>query len=40
MARFIHDEDFYYDRGMRENPTAIRALYLVIIGILFAFSKV
>ena len=40
MARFFHDEDYYYDRGMRENPPAIRALYLVIIGILFAFSKV
>lgn len=40
MARFFHDEDYYYDRGMRENPLAIRALYLVIIGILFAFSKV
>ncbi|WP_302153250.1 lysophospholipid acyltransferase family protein [uncultured Enorma sp.] len=40
MARFFHDEDCYYDRGMRENPPAIRALYLVIIGILFAFSKV
>lgn len=40
MARFFHDEDFYYDRGMRENPPAIRALYLVIIGILFAFSKI
>lgn len=40
MARFFHDEDYYYDRGMRENPPAIRVLYLVIIGILFAFSKV
>ncbi len=28
MARFFHDEDYYYDRGMRENPPAIRALYL------------
>ncbi len=32
--------DFFYDHGMRSYPLPLRAFYAVVIGILFAFSKV
>lgn len=39
MACIFRDADYYYDRGMRENAPQIRALFLVIIAILYVFSK-
>lgn len=32
--------DDYYDNGMRDYPLALRIFYYIVIGVLFAFSKV
>ena len=40
MNFFSSTEEDYYDNGMRDYPLAVRAGYAVILGILYAFTKV
>lgn len=40
MKFFGSSSEDYYDNGMREYPAAVRAGYAVILGILYAFTKV
>ena len=39
MKLFSYSTEDYYDNGMREYPVAMRAFYAVVIGVLYAFSK-
>ena len=40
MKFFSSTAEDYYDNGMRDYPVAVRAGYAVILGILYAFTKV
>ena len=40
MKLFHYTRDDFYDNAMRDYPAVFRGFYLVVIAILFVFSKV
>ena len=40
MHHFTSTYEDYYSHGMREYPLGLRAMYSIVLAILFAFSKI
>ena len=40
MHHFTSTYEDYYGHGMREYPVGLRAMYSIVLAILFAFSKI